>query len=306
MITSKRTNQTITFHANGTAYYDNGTDASPAQEALGLVNVRGNYTSPLYTIEAGGSWSNITLEREIPTGTDFGVQVRTCPNASCDSVPFIGPDNASGSYLKDTLINLSSLNLNLTNRHLQLKVYMNATATNITPKLFNVTINHLNLTARKAVIWGSDASSPSYSDGYAEYDNGYSWENYSSEVDHSFEVYNDNFDITGNLTIGAWVRLSTSQTGYRYLIAKHNAWGIIINRTNIVIINNTGSWWNTDFNITPNEWHHIVAVYDISALIKKLYIDGLEKTNTTQNSSLINNENLLTLAGLNQDRKSVV
>lgn len=108
-------------------------------------------------------------------------------------------------------------------------------------------------------------------------------------------------NINDAITISSWVNFSSLNGGSNnYLVHKntyrtalHGSAGANPATFGIYIVGSGGTaWYNTTDTITPNVYHHLVAVYDSSQV--KLYLDGiLSKTfaNTTGtiNSSAANN-----------------
>ena len=104
--------------------------------------------------------------------------------------------------------------------------------------------------------------------------------------------------ITGALSISAWVKINT--TNQVCILSKddvtnrsHQLWGRIPSDgfPKFVIFNSSVAYTisgTTDLN--DNQWHHVVAVFTPSTSLK-MYIDGtLEGTNTTSIPSSIDNE----------------
>ena len=109
--------------------------------------------------------------------------------------------------------------------------------------------------------------------------------------------------ITGALTISAWVKMSsTSGQSQDCLISKDNGssqrsytlWGkTSFSSSPIAYIWNGGTNYSVQAttNIEDDNWHHVMLVY-IPSTSLSIYVDGtLENTNTTSIPSSINNAN---------------
>ncbi|UCG47566.1 MAG: right-handed parallel beta-helix repeat-containing protein, partial [Phycisphaerales bacterium] len=88
------------------------------------------------------------------------------------------------------------------------------------------------------------------------------------------------FDITGQITIAAWVKISSVNMDWQTIIAKgDSAWRLSTandqRRFHFAVTG--GPPWNYingDIEVDPGEWHHVCGTYDGMNL--RLYIDGVE------------------------------
>ena len=111
---------------------------------------------------------------------------------------------------------------------------------------------------------------------------------------------NSSLQITGELSLSAWVKIDSSASGTMSIISKDNlgarcfdlfAYSSSANATRFAIVNsNTFYGVNATTNIKDNSWHHVVGVFKPSTSLK-IYIDGtLEGTNTTSIPASIDND----------------
>jgi hypothetical protein len=100
-----------------------------------------------------------------------------------------------------------------------------------------------------------------------------------------FDGYNDYvavgtewyFDVTGPLTVAAWIKVDAFTTAYQAILGKGTtAWGFARNNTtNGVLFVGTGlspSTIASNASVNDGQWHHVVGVYTGSQL--RIYIDG--------------------------------
>ncbi|MFH1352591.1 MAG: LamG-like jellyroll fold domain-containing protein [bacterium] len=87
------------------------------------------------------------------------------------------------------------------------------------------------------------------------------------------------FNITGEFTLGAWIK-TDSTDGTRNIITKgDNAYGMQLENNNAVqFYCGGGSLTTTENSVANNVWAHIAAVYTGSEM--KIYINGTEKQST--------------------------
>ncbi|MBU4481524.1 prepilin-type N-terminal cleavage/methylation domain-containing protein, partial [Patescibacteria group bacterium] len=105
-----------------------------------------------------------------------------------------------------------------------------------------------------------------------------------------FDGVNDYVNVpsinpTNAITVEAWVRsaISTGYSGVWQLVSKYNAYILGTGNTggkNMNFIVYTTNWqYGTYFTVSdPQNWHHFVGIYDSVRGVKKLYVDGVEKT----------------------------
>lgn len=114
--------------------------------------------------------------------------------------------------------------------------------------------------------------------------------------------------ITGELSLSAWVKVSTSTSGANAIIAKDNLgsrcfdlFAIGSAGTPRLLIWNSNSAYgvNATTDIKDNSWHHVVGVFSPSNSLK-IYVDGvLEGTNSTSVPSSIDNDSVnVTIGGI--------
>ena len=85
------------------------------------------------------------------------------------------------------------------------------------------------------------------------------------------------YNITGNITVAAWIKVSSFTIQWQSIVAKGDtAWRLIRNSTtNALCFAGTALSNDTVFgtrNVNDGNWHHAVGVYDGANL--SLYIDG--------------------------------
>ncbi len=106
----------------------------------------------------------------------------------------------------------------------------------------------------------------------------------------SFDGSNDYVSVpsvnpTTAITVEAWVKsaISTGYSGVWQLVSKYNAYILGTGSTggnNMNFIVYTTTWqYGTYYTVPdPQNWHHFVGTYDSVARVKKLYVDGIQKT----------------------------
>jgi hypothetical protein len=106
--------------------------------------------------------------------------------------------------------------------------------------------------------------------------------------------------ITGALTISAWVKMSLTADDQTPILSKDNTtqrcfalWGCIFGVNNprfIIFNNNTATRVNATTNIKDNNWHHILVSF-IPSTSLSIYVDGVQEgINTTSIPSSIDND----------------
>ncbi len=128
-------------------------------------------------------------------------------------------------------------------------------------------------------------------------------------IDAYVDCGNDSsLQITGELSLSAWVKVSNSASGTSVIIAKDNLglrcfdlFAIGSARTPRFLIWNSNSAYgvNATTDIKDNLWHHVVGVFSPSNSLK-IYVDGvLEGTNSTSIPSSIDNDSVnVTIGGI--------
>jgi hypothetical protein len=84
-----------------------------------------------------------------------------------------------------------------------------------------------------------------------------------------------NFDIAGQITVSAWVNISSVPAEWAAIVTKgDSAWRLSTDaadrRFHFAINHNT--WLNGQKVVSANEWHHIVGIYDGTQM--RTFIDG--------------------------------
>jgi hypothetical protein len=106
--------------------------------------------------------------------------------------------------------------------------------------------------------------------------------------------------ISGALTISAWVKMSLTADDQTPILSKDNTtqrcfalWGCIFGVNNprfIIFNNNTATRVNATTNIKDNNWHHILVSF-IPSTSLSIYVDGVQEgINTTSIPSSIDND----------------
>ena len=106
--------------------------------------------------------------------------------------------------------------------------------------------------------------------------------------------------ITGALTISAWVKMSLTADDQTPILSKDNTtqrcfalWGCLFSVNNprfIIFNNNTATRVNATTNIKDNNWHHILVSF-IPSTSLSIYVDGVQEgINTTSIPSSIDND----------------
>ena len=149
---------------------------------------------------------------------------------------------------------------------------------------------------------GSLVNSPAWVDGKINSgtDLEYSNNNYISVANEN------NFDLTGSMSISAWVKAESVPTIWSPIITKgDNAWRLTISgatgtkpnfSTNGLSEVDTQS--NTDI-ASDGQWHHITAVYNATAGKKQIYIDGKLDKETSSVTGSISTNNISVEIGRN-------
>ncbi len=85
------------------------------------------------------------------------------------------------------------------------------------------------------------------------------------------------YDVTGNLTVAAWIKVDTFTKQWQSIVTKgDSAWRLLRNNlTDALCFAGTGLTADTVYgtrNVNDGQWHHAVGVYDGTRL--SLYVDG--------------------------------
>jgi len=124
---------------------------------------------------------------------------------------------------------------------------------------------------------------------------------YAFNGNGSYIAINDSssLDITGNLTLSAWVNPAENQAGY--VVAKYGAY--MIHLTGSPFTAQGGIWYGggwhafVSYNISLNTWTHIVFTYD--RVTAKLYMNGVSVANFSNTSAIDTNNQVLCIGAKN-------
>jgi hypothetical protein len=99
------------------------------------------------------------------------------------------------------------------------------------------------------------------------------------------------FDITGPITVAAWIKVTAFDVAWQTIVAKGDtAWRLSRDQGNNVHFACTGLWpeWaRGSANVNDGQWHHVAGTYDGSEL--RLYVDGkLDASAKTQGAINVN------------------
>ena len=100
-----------------------------------------------------------------------------------------------------------------------------------------------------------------------------------------------NFDITGQITISAWVNIASVPADWTAIVTKGDtAWRLSTEysdrRFHFAV--SGSAWLNGRSSVSANEWHHIVGVYDGSQM--HTYIDGELDAAKSWNQGIASND----------------
>ena len=133
--------------------------------------------------------------------------------------------------------------------------------------------------------------------------------NFNANAISSYEIRKSDFQITGALTVGCWIKAGVQTSKFIFdkydTGSNYRSWGLCINENQYPVFNisNNGSDIFSAIRtsvITDNLWHFWTGVYTPSTSIK-LYIDGvLVNANTTSIPSAILDTSVMLLVGAYQ------
>ena len=102
----------------------------------------------------------------------------------------------------------------------------------------------------------------------------------------------------GPLTMEAWINCNGGIGGLRGIVSKGNgAYYMRLDGTNSlrIIKSMVVDMGGTTIPVPSTGWHHVVATKN--AAVTKLYIDGVDRTGTIANATMVNNSSLLYIGG---------
>lgn len=110
-----------------------------------------------------------------------------------------------------------------------------------------------------------------------------------------------NLNITGSLTVEAWVKPSTTAPAYQTILQKATAtdenYGLFLKGSEVYfewINSGAKNVQTTSANLQPNTWYHIAAVFNYPSSYVKIYINGVQNASSSPSADLTtNNGNLL-------------
>ena len=96
-------------------------------------------------------------------------------------------------------------------------------------------------------------------------------------VDDFVSIPNEsNFDITHQLTVSAWIKVTAFDKGWQAIVTKGDtAWRLQRLGSSNSIVFHCNCSWGTDgsINVNNGQWHHVAGVYDGTRAY--LYVDGV-------------------------------
>jgi len=124
--------------------------------------------------------------------------------------------------------------------------------------------------------------------------------------DPGYYLVGDNpaLDITSEITISTWVNASDLSGGTRTIMAKGNGmtsinYSLSIDGGEAVLSFYNGgqhTYTTTGANITTGNWYHIAATYNDAANNVSVYVNGVERLNTTSNETMVANDGYLNVS----------
>lgn len=110
------------------------------------------------------------------------------------------------------------------------------------------------------------------------------FERSSSQYAVIHDAFQTGLDITGDLTIEAWVKMESISSANHTIVAKDvsgsRGYNFFLNTSTIGFIIDT-TLVTQAHEITTSGWHHIVIAYDASAGSVEYYVDGVSKGTDT-------------------------
>jgi len=112
-------------------------------------------------------------------------------------------------------------------------------------------------------------------------------------IDEYAAVPNEaDYDISGNITLSAWVKVAEYDTSSMYIISKSESYNIFKDMDSDVVTffcNGTGRPVSGSVDIVDGQWHHIAGVYD--GVNKYIYVDGQLDNTRASVGVIITNDN---------------
>ncbi len=106
------------------------------------------------------------------------------------------------------------------------------------------------------------------------------------------------FDITGQMVLGAWVKLSSFSTPWQAIVTKGGAWGLYRYGATNNITFRTEGLSSVDLaggTVADGKWHYVQGVFNGG--VKNLYIDGNFITSQVATGSIATNDQPVTVGG---------
>ncbi|MCK4886359.1 MAG: hypothetical protein KAS96_03165 [Planctomycetes bacterium] len=114
-------------------------------------------------------------------------------------------------------------------------------------------------------------------------------------TDEYAQVANEaDFDVTGNITLSAWIKVAEYDTSSMYIISKSDSYNIFKDMDSDVLTflcNGTGRPVTGTTDIVDGQWHHVAGVYD--GVNKYIYVDGQLDGYRASSGAIITNDNPL-------------
>ncbi len=109
-------------------------------------------------------------------------------------------------------------------------------------------------------------------------------------VDDYYEIADDPSLTPAAMTVMAWVNLAGGNAAImsKYSVASPSSWSFVVSggQLRFTIESSKGqSRITTNNEISKNQWHHVVAVYDSANKLMKMYVNGVEASSTLLSSS---------------------
>jgi len=106
------------------------------------------------------------------------------------------------------------------------------------------------------------------------------------------------YDISGNLTLSVWIKISELDSSSMYIISKSESYLIYKDLDSNLLTfqcEGTGRPLTGTIDVVDGQWHHVVGVYDGSK--KYIYIDGQLDMSANSAGAVVTNDNAVRLGG---------